>query len=113
MKPKEYEKPDELELFKRCSTEDFSDTKNNYCNSFINKKDEYNKIKEKVDLYYQQKKQYEKDYNTYNLKYNIYKNNKIEFPEFVPITNHMVPQLLGFNKITHLVSDIAIVTGRR
>jgi hypothetical protein len=46
VKPKEYEKPDELELFKRCSTEDFSDTKNNYCNSFINKKDEYNKIKE-------------------------------------------------------------------
>jgi hypothetical protein len=109
VKPKEYEKPDELELFKRCSTEDFSDTKNNYCNSFINKKDEYKKIKEKVDLYYQQKKQYEKDYNTYNLKYNIYKNNKIEFPEFVPITNHMVPQLLGFNKITHLILFVSLL----
>jgi hypothetical protein len=109
VKPKEYEKPDELELFKRCSTEDFSDTKNNYCNSFINKKDEYNKIKEKVDLYYQQKKQYEKDYNTYNLKYNIYKNNKIEFPEFVPITNYMVPQLLGFNKITHIILFVSLL----
>jgi hypothetical protein len=109
VKPKEYEKPDELELFKRCSTEDFSDTKNNYCNSFINKKEEYKKIKEKVDLYYQQKKQYEKDYNTYNLKYNIYKNNKIEFPEFVPITNYMVPQLLGFNKITHIILFVSLL----
>lgn len=109
VKPKEFEKPIELEKFKRCSTEDFSDTKNLYCFAYKDKRDEYKKIKEKVDNYYQQKKQYEKDYNTYNLKYNIYKNNKIEFPEFVPITNHMVPQLLGFKKNTHIILFISLL----
>lgn len=109
VKPKEFEKPEELELFKRCSNEDFNDIKNNYCYSFKDKQDDYKKIKEKVDNYYQQKKQYEKDYNTYNLKYNIYKNNKIEFPEFVPISNHMVPKLLGFNKITHIILFISLL----
>ena len=109
VKPKEFEKPIELEKFKRCSTEDFSDTKNLYCFAYKDKRDEYKKIKEKVDNYYQQKKQYEKDYNTYNLKYNIYKNNKIEFPEFVPITNHMVPLLLGFKKNTHIILFISLL----
>ena len=109
VKPKEFEKPIELEKFKRCSTEDFNDTKNLYCFAYKDKRDEYKKIKEKVDNYYQQKKQYEKDYNTYNLKYNIYKNNKIEFPEFVPITNHMVPQLLGFKKNTHIILFISLL----
>lgn len=109
IKPKEFEKPDGLELFKRCSAEDFNEIKNTYCNSFKDKQEEYKKIKEKVDNYYQQKKQYEKDYNTYNLKYNIYKNNKIEFPEFVSISNHMIPKLLGFNKITHIILFISLL----
>lgn len=110
VKPKEFEKPPELDTFKRCSTTDFADTKNKYCNFFNNKKEDYEKIKQKVELYYKQKKQYEKDYNKYNLKYNIYKNNKIGFPDFVPLVNHIIPQLLGFNKNTHIILFISLLT---
>lgn len=109
VKPKEFEKPHELDTFKRCSTTDFADTKNKYCNFFNNKQEDYEKIKQKAELYYKQKKQYEKDYNKYNLKYNIYKNNKIEFPEFVPLVNNIIPQLLGFNKNTHIILFISLL----
>lgn len=111
IKPKQVEKPKGLEEFKRCSDEDITDTNNKYCNQFssIVKKDEYKKLREDVELYYKQKKQYEKEFNTYNLKFNIYKNNKIEFPEFVSILNHMVPKLLGFNKITHIILFISLL----
>jgi hypothetical protein len=110
VKPKEFEKPPELDTFKRCSKNDIDDTNNKYCNFFKDKKEDYEKIKQKVELYYKQKKQYEKDYNKYNLKYNIYKNNKIGFPDFVPLLNHMIPQLLGFNKNTHIILFISLLT---
>lgn len=108
-KPKEFEKPDELETFKYCKDDDFTDVKNKYCNGYNAKKDEYKKIKTKINDYYQKKKQYEKDLNTYNFKYNIYKNNKIEFPEFVPILSHLVPKLLGFNNNTHIILFISLL----
>ena len=111
IKPKQVEKPIGLEEFKRCSDQDIIDTKNKYCNQFNppDKKEQYKKLRESVELYYKQKKQYEKEFNTYNLKFNIYKNNKIEFPEFVSILNHMVPKLLGFNKITHIILFISLL----
>jgi hypothetical protein len=108
-KPKEFEKPDELETFKYCKDdEDFIDVKNTYCYGYKDKKEEYKKIKTKINDYYQKKKQYEKDLNIYNLKYNIYKNNKIEFPEFVPILSHLVPKLLGYNK-TNIILFISLL----
>jgi hypothetical protein len=109
IKPKQVEKPKGLEEYKRCSDEDFTNAKNHYCYNYNSKKDEYKKLREEVESYYQQKKQYEKEYNTYNLKFNIYKNNKIEFPEFVSILNHMVPKLLGINKITHIILFISLL----
>jgi hypothetical protein len=110
-KPKAYEKPKDLENFKYCSEDDFNDQKNKYCYSFnsITKREEYNKIKNDVRDYYQKKAQFEKNMNTYNIKYNIYKNNKIEFPEFVPIFNYMLPKLLGFDKYTHILLFVSLI----
>jgi len=110
-KPKFIQKPDELEGFKYCKDEDFTDEKNKYCFQFDTtaKRDNYKLIKDKINEYYKNKKQYEKDINTYNLKYNIYKNNKIEFPEFVSIITHMLPKLLGVDKTTHIIVFICLL----
>ena len=51
-----------------------------------------------VDKYYNDLKEYEKLLDIYNKKYNIYKNNKIEFPKSVNIITHMIPKLLGIDK---------------
>jgi len=109
IKPTPIEKPIELENFKFCNETDFSNTSNLYCNRYNNKKEEYKQIKNKINDYYINKKQYEKDLNIYNLKYNIYKNNKIEFPDFVSILNYLLPKLLGVNNITHIILFVCLL----
>jgi hypothetical protein len=109
IKPTPIEKPIELENFKFCNETDFSNTSNLYCNRYNNKKEEYKQIKNKINDYYINKKQYEKDLNIYNLKYNIYKNNKIEFPDFVSILNYLLPNLLGVNNITHIILFVCLL----
>jgi len=51
-----------------------------------------------MEEYYKQLKDYENDMNKYNYKYNIYMNNKTEFPEIVYFLYHMCPKLLGLHK---------------
>jgi hypothetical protein len=109
IKPKAYEKPPELDTFKYCNEEDFSDSNNKYCNQYQNKKEEYKQIKNKINEYYLNKKQYEKNLNIYNFKYNIYKNNKIDFPDFVAILSHMLPKLLGFHLTNHIILFICLI----
>jgi len=109
IKPKAFEKPPELDTFKYCNDEDFADSNNKYCFKYQNKEEEYKKIKNNINEYYLKKKQFEKDLNIYNLKYNIYKNNKIDFPDFVPILHHMLPKLLGFHLTNHIILFICLI----
>jgi hypothetical protein len=51
-----------------------------------------------IDDYYKKLKKYDSDLQSYNIKYNIYKNNKIEFPEVVYLLFHMCPKLTGIDK---------------
>ena len=102
---------DLLTNFKTCRNEDFNDPKNSYCYQFhINEnRSEYNKQKNLIDKYYKDKEEYDKNLNTYNFKLNIYKNNKIEFPEFVSLLYNMIPVLLGFNKTSHQYLFILLI----
>lgn len=72
-------------------------------------REDYNDTQKIIEKYYKENEQYEKDLNSYNLKYNIYKNNKIEFPEFVSVISYMIPKLLGSDKITHILLFICLL----
>lgn len=108
-KPKEPEKPDDYNSFKFCKDFDFTDEKNKYCYNYKDKKDKYYNIKKLVETYNEDKKNYDKEMKNYNMKYNIYKNNKLDFPEFVPILTNILPNLLGANKTSHIILFILMI----
>jgi len=106
-KPIEPIKPDNYNSFKIC--QNFTDEKNKYCYNYKDNKEEYYKIKNSVEEYNEKKKIYDKEMKTYNMKYNIYKNNKLDFPEFVPILTNLLPNLLGANKTSHILLFILMI----
>jgi len=106
-KPKEPTKPDDYNSFKIC--ENFTDEKNKYCYNYKEKKEDYFKLKRGVEKYNDEKKKYDKEMNTYNMKFNIYKNNKLDFPEFVPVLTNLLPNLLGANKTSHILLFILMI----
>lgn len=66
--------------------------------------DNYNKNLNLIDEYYKTKKEYDENMKKYTDKYNIYKNNIINFPEILTIFQGMIPKFLGFdNKIYILI----------
>jgi len=106
VKPKEPTKPDNYNSFKIC--ENFEE-KNKYCYDFKDKKEDYFELKRGVEKYNEEKKKYDKEMNTYNMKFNIYKNNKLDFPEFVPVLTNLLPNLLGANKTSHILLFILMI----
>jgi len=106
VKPKEPTKPDNYNSFKIC--ENFEE-KNKYCYDFKDKKEDYFELKRGVEKYNEEKKKYDKEMNTYNMKFNIYKNNKLDFPEFVPVLTNILPNLLGANKTSHILLFILMI----
>jgi len=106
VKPKEPTKPDNYNSFKIC--ENFEET-NKYCYDFKDKKEDYFELKRGVEKYNEEKKKYDKEMNTYNMKFNIYKNNKLDFPEFVPVLTNILPNLLGANKTSHILLFILMI----
>ena len=65
---------------------------------YISEKNYYAIDKLIIDDYYKKLKKYEDDLRIYTYKYNIYKNNKNEFPEIVYFLFTMLPRMLGINK---------------
>jgi len=94
-----------LMTFKFCNNEDLELKQNYYCNDSNIYKYNLNKITE----YYNTKKSYEDIMKIYNYKFNIYKNNIIEFPKIINIYGTMLPKLLGLEKQLILIIIIAII----
>jgi hypothetical protein len=92
-----------LLTFKYCSPSELAlATKPPYC------ADNYNLNLEQINKYYEEKKEYEEKLKNYTNKYNIYKYNKIEFPEIITIFNSFIPTFLGFNKKIFIIIYIFI-----
>lgn len=128
VKPSKVPEPPQLKTFKYCNTSNFQNKNNKYCyqidkiqnypeinsnndfyncldstiktkiQGFITERKFYDADKIIVEDYYKQLKRYEDDMKKYNFKYNIYMNNKTEFPEIVYFLYHMCPKLLGLHK---------------
>ena len=84
-----------LQVFKYCKEEDFKEP-NTYCNSV--KAEGFEKDKKIMDNYYKQLENYENDMKIYKDKYNVYQNNKTNFPDVVYILYTMFPKLTGIQK---------------
>jgi hypothetical protein len=72
----------------------------------------YDKNKKTIDEYYKKLRNYENDMKKYKDKYNIYENNKMEFPDVVYILYTMFPKLIGADKeeiITFFVLLVIII----
>jgi len=65
---------------------------------YLKNRDYYAIDKLIIDDYYKKLKKYDNDLQMYNIKYNIYKNNKIEFPDIVYFLFHMCPKMTGIDK---------------
>jgi len=63
-------------------------------------KTNYDANLKKLDNYYKKKKEYDENMKKYTNKYNIYKNNKINFPEILTIFQGIIPKFLGFENYT-------------
>lgn len=128
VKPSKIPEPPQIRTFKYCNSSNFQNKNNKYCydinnlqsypannsnNNFYNCLDSTVKTKIQglitdrkfyeadkiiVEDYYKQLKSYEDNMKKYNFKYNIYMNNKTEFPEIVYFLYHMCPKLLGLYK---------------
>ena len=139
IKPEKIKEPPQLKTFKYCNEANFKNKNNKYCYKMNNLKeypqvnkenDFYNcleqSIKTKIetsitegkfyeadkiiiDEYYKQLKNYENDLKKYNFKYNIYMNNKTEFPEIVYFLYHMCPMLLGLYKTENQLLFIILI----
>lgn len=84
-----------LQVFKYCKEEDFKEPKT-YCNTV--KTEGFEKDKKIMDNYYKQLENYENDMKIYKDKYNVYQNNKTNFPDVVYILYTMFPKLTGIQK---------------
>ena len=94
-----------LLTFKYCSPSELTlPTLPPYCGTLAN----YNINLEKLNKYYKEKKEYEENLKKYTNKYNIYKYNKIEFPEIITIFNSIIPSFLGFDKKIFIIIYIFI-----
>ena len=69
----------------------------------------YTNDKNKYDNYIREKEEYKKDIKIYNTKYNIYKNNLIEFPNGLYIFKNILPNLLGINKTNIQILFIILI----
>jgi hypothetical protein len=94
-----------LLTFKYCSPSELAlATKPPYCKDINN----YNLNLKQINKYYEEKKEYEEKLKNYTNKYNIYKYNKIEFPEIITIFNSFIPTFLGFDKKIFIIIYIFI-----
>ena len=67
-------------------------------NKYIANGDHYSVDKMIIEDYYKKLKKYEEDMKIYNYKYNIYKNNRNEFPDIVYFLFHMLPKMTSIDK---------------
>lgn len=98
-----------LQVFKYCNNDnDFTDNSTiNYCNKIG--PEGYKKDKEQMDTYYKNLENYENDMKIYKDKYNIYINNKTDFPDVVYILYTMLPKLTGIQKTEVQILFILLV----
>ncbi len=61
-----------------------------------------------ITKYYKTKKEYDENMKKYTNKYNIYKNNVIEFPEILTIFQGMLPKFLGFDNNIYIFVYVMI-----
>jgi hypothetical protein len=94
-----------LMTFKYCSDKELELKQDYYCSNI----DVYKNNLNKITNYYNSKKTYDEIMKIYNYKFNIYKNNIIEFPQIIYIYTTMLPKLLGIDKSLIIILIICII----
>jgi hypothetical protein len=71
-------------------------------------KENYQKNLNELNKYYKTKKEYDENMKKYTNKYNIYKNNVIDFPEILTVFQGMIPKFLGLENNTFIFIYVII-----
>jgi len=90
LKPDKIEIPDELKNYKEYNYDE-------YIKLSEKEKLEYTEITKKIKDYYKNVETYDNDLQNYKDKYNVYKNNRKEFPDVIYILYTMLPELTGIH----------------